>query len=368
MAQCNRCKKSSLLISKILPFCHDCIRNHFDELREDIETIHGATRAEFDLPQHPPRDEEGLSCPLCANACRAAEGAFGYCGVRRNVGGRWQGASAAQGRLSWYHDPLPTNCVADWVCPAGTPAGYPKYSYSEGPEYHYANLASFFQSCTFNCLFCQNWHYRQDSKSAPFRTEDEFVASVDKRTFCICWFGGDPGSQIEFALGASKKAIEENKGRILRICWETNGRMNRGYLRQMIALSLESGGCIKFDLKAWDENVHRALTGFANKTTLDNFSLAAESIKERPEIPLLIGSTLMVPGYVTRDEVAGIASFIASLDVTIPYSLLGFHPDFYMSDLPRTSVSHARACHKAATKAGLTNVRIGNRHVLSNDY
>jgi len=29
--------------------------------------------------------------------------------------------------------------VADWVCPAGTEAGYPVYSYSKGPEYGYVD-------------------------------------------------------------------------------------------------------------------------------------------------------------------------------------------------------------------------------------
>jgi hypothetical protein len=39
-----------------------------------------------------------------------------------------------------------------------------------------------------------------------------------------------------------------------------------------------------------------------------------------------------------------------------------------MQDLPRTSVGHAQAAVEAARAAGLTNVRIGNRHLLSHDY
>jgi len=64
-----------------------------------------------------------------------------------------------EGKLSWYHDPLPTNCVADWVCSGGTGAGYPKYAHCPGPELGYSNLAVFFHACTFNCLYCQNWHF-----------------------------------------------------------------------------------------------------------------------------------------------------------------------------------------------------------------
>ena len=63
-----------------------------------------------------------------------AENEIGYCGLRRNNNGRIVGVSSTTGKLSWYHDPLPTNCVADWVCPAGTGAGYPKFANRCGAE------------------------------------------------------------------------------------------------------------------------------------------------------------------------------------------------------------------------------------------
>ena len=52
-----------------------------------------------------------------------------------------------------------------------------------------------------------------------------------------------------------------------------------------------------------------------------------------PVPPLLIASTLLVPGYVNENEVGGIARFIASINPDIPYSLLAYCPHFYMSDL-----------------------------------
>jgi pyruvate formate lyase activating enzyme len=77
---------------------------------------------------------------------------------------------------------------------------------------------------------------------------------------------------------------------------------------------------------------------------------------------------LLVPGYVDSFEVDRIARFIASINPNVPYALLGFAPHFCMPDLPRTSVRHAHAAEEAARAAGLTNVRIGNRHLLSHDY
>lgn len=154
------------------------------------------------------------------------------------------------------------------------------------------------------------------------------------------------------------------KGKILRVCWETNGSMHGGLLDEMIMLSLNSGGCIKFDLKAWDENLHIALTGISNQRTIENFSRVGENIGLRPVPPLLIASTLLVPGYIDEQEIASLAKFIASINPNIPYSLLAFYPHFYMSDLRLTTKALAQRCLQAAQEAGLTNVRIGNLHLL----
>ena len=89
-------------------------------------------------------------------------------------------------------------------------------------------------------------------------------------------------------------------------------------------------------------------------------------VADRPggrEVPLLVASTLLVPGYIDAQEVKSIAKFIASIDDSIPYSLLAFHPQFFMSDLPVTSRKHADECCEAA-KSHLKNVRIGNVHLL----
>jgi pyruvate formate lyase activating enzyme len=189
----------------------------------------------------------------------------------------------------------------------------------------------------------------------------ELAETANAQTFCVCYFGGDPASQMPHALATSKDLAE--KGVV--VCWETAGTSNPKLLNRAVQLSLETGGCIKFDLKAYDDVLHTTLTGSSNQRTLENFARVAQRIEERPEPPLLIASTLLVPGYVDALEVGRIARFISELNPNIPYSLLGFHPHFFMPDLPRTSLSQARAAEDAARAAGLTNVRIGNRHLLS---
>jgi len=364
---CKHCGKKSALISKSLSLCLDCIRQDFERVKPLIEESHQKSRQSFNLPSQPPKAEHGVACHLCLNECQLAEGQRSYCGVRLCTASKLTGAAAEKGNVSWYYDPLPTNCVADWVCPGGTGSGYPDFAYCPGPEYSYKNLAVFYQACSFDCLFCQNWHYRITASKQNWVSPIELADAVDDHTACICYFGGDPTPQIPHALRASRLAIDRHKKRILRICWETNGSMHPASLRQAAKLSLESGGCIKFDLKAWNDNLHIALCGISNKRTLENFSLLADYDKRREAPPFLIASTLLVPGYIDEQEVSDIAKFIASLDPNIPYALLAFHPDFLMTDLPTTSLQHAEQCLKVAKDAGLRRVRLGNIHLLRDE-
>jgi len=94
----------------------------------------------------------------------------------------------------------------------------------------------------------------------------------------------------------------------------------------------------------------------------------ADYIERRPSPPFLIASTLLVPGYIDNQEISGIAAFISSLNPDIPYALLAFHPQFMMRDLPPTSRWHAEECLAEAKAQGLSNVRLGNVHLLGNEY
>lgn len=357
-----------MALSQAVGVCLACLREA-DDLPEETKRRHASSRRRFRLPETPPDDPEGVLCPLCVNACRIGERGWGYCGLRTVIGGKLIHAagSPAKAMVSWYYDPLPTNCVATPVCPAGTGAGYPTFAATEGPERGFANLAVFYRACSFNCLFCQNTSFKYMRPSDKGYSAEELArAADDQRITCICYFGGDPSVQMPHALRASDLALRRarQEGRILRICFETNATMHPSVADRMAHLALESGGLIKVDLKAYDEKLNRALTGSTNRQTLDNFARIGKKIGQRPEVPLLVASTLLVPGYLDSQEVSHIARFIASIDASIPYVLLAFHPQFEMADLPYTSRSLAMECFDAALAQGLHRVYIGNEHLL----
>ncbi|MBW2087073.1 MAG: radical SAM protein [Deltaproteobacteria bacterium] len=368
MGTCRHCDRTDRTISSTIGYCASCIQDHFDEVWPEIKKVHDRSRLAFGLPADPPRAEDGLTCGLCFHGCRIPEGATGFCGLRRVESSKILGGRPHEGNLSYYYDPLPTNCVGSFVCPAGTAGGYPEYSVSRTPEYGYKNLAVFYHACSFNCLYCQNYHFKTQTASSIRVSSKDLADAVDEKTTCICYFGGDPTPQILHALKASRLARQQNPGRILRVCWETNGAMQEPFLSMMAEITLESGGCVKFDLKAWDERIHYALCGVGNQKTLENFETLSGRISQRPDPPFLLASTLLVPGYVDEDEVKAIASYMAGLNPDIPYNLLAFHPLFYLRDFPTTSRRHALRCQEAAKRAGLRRVHIGNIHLLGDDY
>ncbi len=338
ISECRICGEKKVL-SQWLHICSDCIRTDFDQSLPFIEKAHRKIKKEYSMPETPPH--EGVPCGFCVNECRMKEGEPGYCGTRKNKGGRIvpKSGSEAVAYVECYHDPLPTNCVSMEFCGERTTKGK-------------QNLAVFYGACTYNCLFCQNWHYRKVNHTMSV---DDLTSWVDDDTACICYFGGDPTPQILHALRVAGAVST-------RICWETNGAFSKGLARKVGKTAFHSGGTIKFDLKAYSENLNYALCGSSNRNTLSNFAYIYETF-QREDPPILVASTLLVPGYINEEEVSRIAEFIAGVDPDIPYCLLAFSPHFKMRDLPYTSRTQASNCLKAAQKY-LTRVRMGNIWLL----
>jgi pyruvate formate lyase activating enzyme len=326
-------------ISRELGICVDCIRNNSKKALSLIGEAHRNIKREYNLPEAPPR--EGVACGFCINNCRMNTGEMGYCGMRENKTGKIVPKSGSEDTafVECYYDSLPTNCVSMEFC-------------GERETHRKKNLAVFYGACTYDCLSCQNWHYRKVTHTMSVH---ELASRVDESTACICYFGGDPTPQMLHALKVAESVD-------VRVCWETNGAFSKGLAKKVGRTAFNSGGTIKVDLKAYSESVNIALCGSSNRNTLSNFEYIYESFHRR-DPPILVASTLLVPGYVDEEEISHIASFIADVDPTIPYSLLAFHPQFKMRDLPYTSQKHAYACLNVAQKY-LKRVRLGNIWLL----
>jgi pyruvate formate lyase activating enzyme len=330
--------------AQILGLCPDCL---LTAGRPDILLkSHADSRRKFGLPGTPPQSPGASRCRLCVNECRPGPGESGYCGLRTNRDGRLVPVVSSDMALAHiYLDLLPTNCCAAWFCEGSKERGY--------------NLAVFFYGCSFDCLFCQNSSHKRFGE-APRLTEEKIVsAALVPEVRCVCFFGGSPEPQLPFAIRISRRIIRQS-GNSKRICWEWNGSGHPALVRKAAELASASGGTVKFDLKASRSRLSLALCGVENRRTYENFSLLARLF---PRKDLLTATTLLVPYYVSAKEVGEIARFIARQDRNIPYSLLVFHPDYLMTDLPVTPRPQAEACFKEARRH-LSRVNMGNLQLL----
>lgn len=365
--ECKICGLKSSLISSYLGVCVRCIRENPEESLKIALDAHRKSREQYKLPPQPYKTQNGVRCGICSNDCIIGNGELGFCGLRWSENGYLKSyVNKNKALLYYYLDPHVTNCCSTWFCPAGTGAGYPKYAYTKGPEYNYYNLAIFFYGCNFNCLFCQNYSHKR-FEEARIITDKELIQVTlsNTRISCWCFFGGSPEPQLPFAINASKHVLEYLRGeRILRICFEWNGCGNKVLVNEAGEISFKTGGNIKFDLKAYSNALSVALSGVSNRRAFENFeALYNRFYMERPDMPILTATTLLVPGYVDAEEVEGIARFLADLNPEIPYSLLIFHPDYLMRDLPVTPIEQVVECYRVAKKR-LKNVHIGNLHLI----
>ncbi|HDN73605.1 MAG TPA: radical SAM protein [Archaeoglobus sp.] len=309
--KCIVCGKETY--TKTIPLCPDCARGDF--ALNIASEIH-----------KPWSNAKVKKCKLCSNECEG----IALCGKPK------------YGSLEYYEDPLPTNCCNAWFCRGSKLVG--------------TNLAVFYYGCNFDCLFCQNWTHKRVERARVVSLDELLRVCERDRIKCICHFGGSPEPQLPFAIRFSRKALELRDD--LMICWEWNGAGNTSLALKAAKLSHQSFGTVKFDLKAWNENLHLLLTGRSNERVKRNFERIAE---DYPEV--ISATTLLVPYYVDEREVEGIAKFISSINDEIPYSLLVFHPDYRLSDLPITPRSQVFRCYEVARKY-LKKVNIGNLHLL----
>ena len=360
---CIVCGNESSNVPKVLQICPDCARS--GEGLSHARDVHINIRKKWGLPGVPPSSKNGVNCRGCALECKIGENEVGFCGLRRNLDGKLViTAGRKKGLLHYYLDPMVTNCCSAWFCPGGTGQGFPEYARTKGPERGFYNLAVFFYSCNSSCLGCQNPSHltKEGTLMSP---EDLIEKSLASKVSCLCYFGGDGGGpQAVFGIRVSK-GIMKNVKEPFRICWETNGLWNEILIQQAFSIAVQSGGNIKFDLKApRGSKISEILNCVPNERAYRNFELLAtsETMKAAQIDPLSV-TTLLVPGFIDENEVDQIASYIADLNPQIPLSLLAFHPAHHLRDLPNTSREQAFRCLEAADRH-LERVHLGNKHLL----
>lgn len=273
-----------------------------------------------------------IQCVACAHRCKLADGARGVCQVRFREGQAL--------RVPW-----------------GYTAGVAVDPIEKKPFFHLlpgARALSFgMLGCDMKCSYCQNWFTSQavrDPRASQeaLPTSPEVLVAAAKRYGCpvITSTYNEPLITAEWAHDVFTLAKEEG-------IWGTfvsNGHATAQVLDYLADVLVG----YKVDLKSFNEESYRRLGGklAAVKETI-------QLLWERKVWCEVV--TLVVPGFNDSDqELAAIAEFLASVSPEIPWHVTAFHPDYQMTDPPRTSAATLLRAAELGKQAGLHFVYAGN--------
>jgi pyruvate-formate lyase-activating enzyme len=170
--------------------------------------------------------------------------------------------------------------------------------------------------------------------------------------------GGDIACKPDFYIACTEKIKEKTPN--LHVLLETNGY---GLTPKNLDL-LKTAGVDSFwlDIKAFDPDVHKKLTGVSNKRILE---LPGEMIKRGFVLEVL---TLFIPGWVEVEQIRDIAEITAGVDKNIPFTILAFFPEYKLRNVPSPNLEQMMNAYSAVKAAGLEHVKLGNFGVfIKND-
>ncbi len=165
----------------------------------------------------------------------------------------------------------------------------------------------------------------------------------------VAFTGGDLTCRPEFYEECARLIKANTK---LWLLIETNGY---GLTPQTLDGLKESGvDAFWLDIKAFDPEKHRWLTGCAN----DHILKLPEEITKRGFVLEVL--SLYIPDLVETDELAKIAHTLKEVDPKIPFTILAFFPEHQMRDFRSPSVREMVEAYHKAKSVGLTHIRLGN--------
>lgn len=211
--------------------------------------------------------------------------------------------------------------------------------------------------CCYRCLHCNayrisqypdpDWHYAGHLPAAVLVAEarERIAAYRGPRIRTIGFTGGDPIIHLPY--------IEEVAAEVKRQGLDIDIGISTGGFATPEAMERIAGLCrvITLEIKAWSDPVHRALTGAPVAPVLRN----AEYLVNEGRDQIRVFRTVVIPGMTDR-EVEEIAAFIASLDPTVPYRLIGFRPNNVLYYHPGPSREQMERLCTVCRDAGLLDV------------
>jgi len=273
------------------------------------------------------------------------------------------------------------------------------------------NYLSIYQSgCNFSCRKCHSWYFSKVKNGSWYSPDDilkeaidyeKSVTLIEPREKATAWHAHDTcrccGSCILYAKRSSScpgildpESIAlgpQGFGPVRNIVGFTGGDLicnpefygecaqlihkhtrlwvlieTNGYGLTLDNLDyLKNSGVDAFwlDIKAYDDDKHKWLTGCSN----ENILKLPEEFLERGFVLEVL--SLFIPGLVESDELESIAQSLVAVDGSIPFTILAFFPEYRMKAYQSPSVTEMIEAYQRVKATGLNNIRLGNIGVFA---
>ena len=296
-------------------------------------------------PQAPPQevtarywhllDDGRIQCDLCPRYCRLRDDQRGLCFVRQRKGD--QLILATWGRSSGFCiDPIEKKPLSHF---------YPGSSV----------LSFGTAGCNLACKFCQNWDISKSREMDRLgaAATPELIAKLARQHGCrsVAFTYNDPVIFLEYAVDIAKACHAVDVKTVAVTAGYITEQPREEFFNHMDAVNV--------DLKAFTQDFYYRLCG----GELDNVLDTLKYIRHHTDSWLEI-TTLLIPGKNDGDEeITSMCRWLASeLGLTVPLHFTAFHPDWKMTDIPRTPASTLLRARKIAIEQGHRYVYVGNVH------
>jgi len=216
----------------------------------------------------------------------------------------------------------------------------------------------FMAGCNYKCLNCQNWTIAQlldnGYQSRGFVSAKELaiecVAQLDSPAAKlmgadrIFFSGGEPSIHlpyIEQVVAQARKLSPD-----LKVNFDTNGYLTSASLRKVLKFTTS----ITYDIKAFNDEVHLALTGASSLPVLRNAKYIGRFAKDK-----LWEYRILVTPKINEEEIEPLCCFISDIDVNLPVCFLAFRPNYALEHHPGAAAGIMDRCVNIAKKNGLKN-------------
>ena len=276
-----------------------------------------------------------IQCDLCPRDCKLHDGQRGACFVRQNIGGEM--ILTTYGRSSGFCiDPI-----------------------EKKPLHHFfpgSSVLSFGTAgCNLACKFCQNWDISKSREMDSLQDEasPDAIAAAAIRLGCksVAFTYNDPVIFAEYAMDVADACHERGIKTVAVTAGYIHDAPRREFYAKMDAANV--------DLKAFTDDFYVKLCGARLKPVLETLVYLKHETDCWFEI-----TTLLIPGK--NDSVEELTAeckwIMKELGPDVPLHFSAFHPDYKMTDLPRTPPATLTRAREIALAEGLHYVYTGNVH------